>query len=375
MHSFRVVYRRVGLAVGIALLLLIGVTTFTSAAQLTERSIALSNSSLSATGVTYQVTFTAAQSAGAFVVDFCSNTPLVGVECDEPTDFDVTAATSATSGFTDVNALDANTVVVTGTINADAIVSVDLAGLSNPSVAGPLYARIVTYDTAAHADNYTSTNLGTGSVDDGGVAISITSTIGVAGSVLESMTFCISGSAIAADCGSTTTPVLQLGETLDDTVVLVPDEVSEGSMYTQISTNAANGAVVRLKSNATGCGGLKRIGAPAACDIQPALNSGITANEAKFGVKTTTPTNTGTNPNGTFQPVTGSGYNTSTFALNYASDNTTGVTSAFGDPFLDTNGAPVNNKNMQLIFGASINKSTPAGVYTTDLNLIATGRF
>ncbi len=80
---------------------------------------------------------------------------------------------------------------------------------------------------------------------------------------------------------------------------------------------------------------------------------------------------------GTYQPVALSGYNNSTFALNFTSgaNPSTGVTSTFGDPFLDTAGAPANNKNMQLTFGATIADNTPAGAYSTDLSLIATGKF
>lgn len=376
MISFKLCNRQsVSLLVIVALLCAVTAPALTLAAQLTERSIALTSASVDATDVTYDIHFTAAGAADAFVIDFCSNTPLIGETCDAPDDFDASGATSATVGFTDVSALDANTVVVTGTIAAEDEVVVALDGVDNPSVAGPVYARIVTYDTDTHADAYDSENLGTGNVDEGSIAVSITPTIGVSGSVLESMTFCVSAAAITTDCGTTTPPVLKLGETVGDVVALVSSEVSDGSIYTQMSTNAVSGAVVRLKSNTTGCGGLRRAGAPTACNITPALNTGISAGEAKFGVKTAATTNTGSNPIGTLQPVSGSGYNNSTYALNYVAGNATGVTSEFGDPFLDTNNAPANNKNMQLTFGASVSSSTPAGQYSADINLIATGKF
>ncbi len=359
----------------VALVVATVVPALVMAAQVTERSIALSNSSAAATNVTYQANFTSVGSAGAFVIDFCSDSPVIGETCTAPTGFDAAAAASTTVGFTDVSALDANTIVVAGTIGASTAITVDVTGITNPTSAGPLYARIITYDTDVNADAYTSTNLGTGNVDDGGLAISITSSVGVSGAVLESLTFCVSGVAPTTNCGGTTAPVLKLGETVGDIVALSADAVSEGSIYTQISTNAENGAVVRLKSSATDCGGLKRAGSPAACDILPALTGGIAIGEAKFGVKTATATNTGTNPNGTFQPVTGSGYNNTTYALNYISGNATGVTSNFGDPFLDTDNAPVNNKNMALTFGVSVTNSTPAGLYSADLSMIAVGKY
>ncbi len=367
---------RVRSACAAVLLMLVAVMpALVSAAQVTERSIALSSSSAGATGVTYQVNFTAVGGAGAFVVDFCSNSPVIGQSCTAPTGFTAAAAASTTSGFTDVTG-GTNKVVVAGTINAEDEVSVALTGITNPAAAGPLYARVVTYDTDAHADAYTSTNLGTGNIDDGGVAISITPTIAVSAAVLETMTFCIAKNTIDENCDLTgnEAPTLRLGETVGDDVVLTTN-VSTGQIHTQISTNAATGAIVSLKSNATNCGGLLRAGAPTACDILPALATDIANGEAKFGVKTATATDTGTGATGAFQPYSGSGYNASTFALNFVDGNATGITSTYGDPFLDTNNAPVNNKNMALTFGAAVSNNTPAGLYSADLSLIATGKF
>jgi len=353
------------------------VPAIVSAAQLTERSIALSSSSVSSTNVTYEVNFTSVGAAGAFIIDFCSDSSIINQTCTTPTDFDVTAVSSTTSGFTDVADLDANTIRVTGTIAATTAITVELDGIDNPSVDGPMYARILTYTDATGANAYTSTVAGT-YIDDGGAAVSITDTIGVSGSVLESMTFCVSGEAIAEDCDTSGNDpaTIQLGETVGSTVALTPDSVSTGSIFTQISTNADSGAVVSLKSSALACGGLIRAGSPAECDIAPALATDIAAGEAKFGVKTTTATATpSSDATGTYQPVSGSDYNNTTFAFTYVSGDATGVTSPFGDPFLDTATAPVNNMNMELSFGVSITNSTPAGLYSVDLSLIATGKF
>lgn len=349
-----------------------------SAAAVTQRSIALSSSSVSATGVTYQVNFTSAGSAGAFVIDFCSDTPVIGQSCASPAGFSASGAASTTSGFTDVSALDANTVVVTGAIAATTAISVDLTGITNPSAAGPMYARVLTYASDTHADGYTSANPAVvgAPIDTGSVAISITNTIGVSGAVLESLLFCVSGAEIDEDCTNTTSPVLALGETVGATKALVASAVSTGDVYTQISTNAVGGAVIRLKSNATGCGGLLRAGAPSACDIEPALIGGIVPGQARFGVMTSDSTDTpDTDASGFLLPVTGSGYNNSTYALNYDEDDEAGVTSLYGDPFLDTDDAPANNKNMRLTFGASVSNQTPAGNYSANLSMIATGKF
>ena len=383
MKSIKLFDRRVVfVVVAFALLLATIVPAIVSAAQLTGRSIALSSSSVAAEDVSYTATFTTTASAAAFVIDFCSDSPVIGQECTEPTDFTVAGATSSTVGYTDVDVLDVNTLMVTGAVALPAAteVAVTIDGIDNPSVSGPLYARIVTYDLATNADDYDSEDLGTGSLDQGGAAVYINNTIGVAGAVLESITFCVSGEAIDKDCDVTGNlpPTIKLGETVvGDVVALSAGTVSEESIFTQLSTNAVSGAVVSLKSSALGCGGLMRAGAPTACDILPALDTGIDAGEAKFGVRTGTVTNSvgATDPVGTLRAVPTSDYNASTFTLNYIEDDETGVTSTFGDLFLDTAGLPANNKNMEITFGASISNSTPAGLYSVDIGLIATGKY
>lgn len=352
-------------------------SSYASAAQITSRSIALTSSVAGAANVSYTVNFTAATAAGAVVLDFCSNSPFIPSTCTAPTGMDASTAASSTSGFTDVTPTTSK-VTVAGTITAGQNVSFVLSGIKNPTTAGTFYARIITYDTKANALLYdnTATSLNSGNEDTGGVALNLTDQIGVSAAVLETMTFCVAGQTISDNCNLTgnTKPTLQLGQTVGNTIALDPTVVSTGNVFTQISTNAVGGAVVSMKSNATSCGGLLRAGDATACDIAPAQNTDITAGQAKFGVKTTAATN-GTQGAGTLEPVTGSYYSNTAFGMHYVAGNATGVTGPYGDPFLDTASAPANNKNMQLIFGASASNSTPAGNYSADISLIATGTF
>ncbi len=362
------------IAGAIALLLAMILPTLVSADQITSRSVELSSSSAQATPVTYQVKFTSVGAAGAFVIDFCDESPLIGSTCTPPTGFSASAANSSTVGFTDVSALDANTLVVTGTIGASTAITVDLDDITNPDDAGTIYARILTYANDTTADAYTSTTPGT-YVDDGGVAIPITDTASVSGAVLEALQFCVSGATITANCASAdaTAPVLRLGEDVGGVVALQPGTISEGDIFTQISTNAASGAVVTLKSN-NECGGLKRVG-ETVCDIAPAATA-VTGTSSTFGMKIFSDTDPGgVTPSGTFQIAGGSIYDGTDFLFNFDDGDTTGVTSTYGDPILNTNSLPAYNKNMRLNFGASANVNTPAGNYATDLSLIATGTF
>ena len=376
--------RRVGSFFAVAALVLATITpglvpAFASAAQVTERSVSLSSSSAQATDVTYSVTFKPVAAAGAYAIEFCSNTPLINTACTAPAGLDVTSPTTATSGFTvaqttaSAAAADHNALAVTGALSAGVSQTVEIAGIDNPDTAGAVYARIVTYgggSAGTSAAAYESETLGSNVVDQGGAAFSITNTVGVSGAVLETMTFCVSGAAIT-NCTSTTSPTVKLGNVVGDATVLDSNDVYEGSIYSQISTNAASGAVVNLKSSAAGCGGLLRAGAPSACDIAPAT-TGITQGQALFGITVTGAT---ADANGAFAIASGSIYDASAFKINYAANQLTGVTSPYGDPVLDTAGAPANLKNAQLTFGASVSNNTPAGLYSADFSLIATGKF
>jgi hypothetical protein len=380
MKSMRVFNYRAGyLAASAALLLATFLPAFASADQVTSRSIQLSSASVNATAVSYTVNFTATKAAGAFVLDFCSDSPVIGQACAAPTGFNASTVATATSGFT-IGTLTTpanNKIAVTGAMTAGQNVSVVLTGIANPTAAGPLYARIVTYTNATDAAGYTSANpdVVAAHIDDGGVAMDITPTVGVSGAVLESMTFCVSAALITDDCITTTPPVLKLGEPVGTTTALDSTHLSTGDLYTQISTNATSGAVVNLKSNAAGCGGLINSSNPSGCYILPALKADFAAGTAKFGVKVVATADTGTAPGGVFEAVAASGYNATTYALNYAAADASGITSTFGDPLLDTGGAPANGKNMQLTFGASVSNATPAGNYSADLGMIATGKY
>ena len=351
-----------------------GFSALASAAPLTERSVQLSSASAAATQVNYSFEFTTDAAAEAMVIDFCTNAPQVGDPCSAPAGMTVDSSTVTTPGYVK-SAIDANTVAVASTLAPSATARFSLEGVTNPSASGLVYARIVTYDTLAHAQAYDSENLGEGSVDGGTIAFSITDTIGVSGSVMESVTFCVSGKEIGPNCTGVERPVLRLGEEIGDMVALTPLAVSEGNIYAQVSTNAANGVMINLKSNAANCGGLKRAGDTEACDIKPALADGVAAGEARFGVKVVAAADTGTAPTGTLRAAGGSLYGASRFSLNFVAGDGSGVTSVFGDPFLDTDGAPANNKNVALTFGVSVSNETPAGLYAADLSLIATGKF
>ena len=389
MSSFKVFARQanrmvVAIAVLVSAVVPALVPSLASADQLLDRSIQLSSSTIKATNVSYTVNFKTVKAAGAIVLDFCQDSPLVGTTCTAPLGFTAAGAAldsaSTTAGYAVTGTPGASTVKLTKTINAGDTLSFVLTGITNPDGAGSLYARILTYTDSTAASSYTDTAPGTYE-DNGSVAMSITNNVAVSGAVLESMTFCVAKATITSNCANANAnpPTLKLGQDLGNGVVALGTTTSTGTLDTQITTNAVNGAVIYLKSNAVNCGGLKLVGStdPNNCFIAPAGTTGtIGAGDAKFGVKlgTAFATSGVTDANGTIQAASAT-YDTTNYRLNGVANNNTGVTSTYGDAFLNTNDLPVNNQNMTLTFGAQVNNNTPAGLYSADLSLIATGKF
>lgn len=390
MTSLKTANRRVGSFFAVAALALATITpglvpAFASAAQLTERSVELSNSSKEMTGVDYTVKFTSGTTdAAAVVLEFCSNSPLIDTACTAPVGFSATSATA--TGFTP-SQLDptprANAIVLAGTIVDAGETTIPLANVTNPDNAGALYVRIATYETAENAEAYVSATASTltGAVDQGSAAVSITDSIGVSAAVLESMTFCVSGIQIELDnCttatpGGLTAPTLKLGEDNSGVIALDQAHLSEGSIYTQLSTNAVGGAAVNLKSS-NDCGGLKRANV-STCDIAAAntATGNAALGQARIGVAVDA-ADVAPGALGTYA-IAGGGspfYSLADFKLNYTSGGASGITSPFGDPILQSV-STISNKNAKLTFAASVNAQTPAGLYANDYSLIATGKY
>lgn len=381
-HGFkRVAYTMIALALTVTALLP-SLNQTASAAQLVNRSMQMSNSAPSATGVSYLVTFTPATAAQSMVIDFCGDSPILGSACDVTTNattglpsFDASGATLTAGSLTSWT-MTATTTRVKLTKAAGAAtgtgspISFTINNVASINVARSFYARITTYTDIAYGSYVSPTSLGT-YADYGGIALSTANTISVTARVMETLVFCVSGAAPTSSCGGTSTPSVTLGhgspavidaQTVDTNASVTPT-------YTQLSTNAASGATVRMK-NANACGGLSKDGGTT-CDIA-ATNAGATAaaiaaGSAKFGLGVGAGSGgTGTvTPNAKYAASTGYGMDPS---------GSTGVTSTYGDAVMAST-APVSNVNNQLTFAATAGTTTPAGVYTATLTLIATGIF
>lgn len=382
-----------GLAVGVTAPSL-AIFAPVSAAQLTSgaTSIEMSSSTPSQTGVSYKVTFTpqTTEASGVVYVDFCSNSPLDGDICNDAytgvpnvTSVAGPATTSAvTAGDGQVH-----TIKLTGqTLTSGTAFSATFTGITNPTTAGTFYARVY---TGATGYTYTpaATNGGTptstGYADYGGVAMSTASVVSVTARVMPTLTFCVSSGTgangatnpITANCGGTVAPNITIGHGAQN--VLSSSQIDTYSVFSQLSTNATAGAIIRADINNSGtntCGGLLLTGA-AACSAGnyiPPVNSGsasggtISAGTAAFGLSVA---------NGTGGTGTVSAFGCYASAA-YCMDTTasTGVASTFGSEVASSTG-PVSNVNNQYTFGATASNTTPAGIYTANMSLIATGTF
>lgn len=338
------------------------------AASLTTQSLSLSSDAKGEINVHYTLDFTAeTNGTNAVVVEFCKNSSVVTDTCETVGGLDVTAV--ATTGSDTVSRLFGQAVLIdlSATANASDTVSVELTGITNPYDPGTMYARIVTYANATDAGGYESGTPGT-HLDDGGVVLSISDGVAVGGAVLETLEFCASGSTFdGSGCaGTLTNPNMDLGGGNG-----LGTNVTTASVYTRVSTNAASGAVVSLKSNMMGCGGLALNNDPYySCYIEPLTAAGpITGGAAKFGLKL------GTITGGTGAITPAGSYGQTDYFMHYVSGDSSGVTSFAGDPIYTTDNAPLSGGEAELIFGANRADTTPAGDYGAVLSLLATGKF
>lgn len=390
MKISRLLDRRAGFSIASFLLLAAMIApsilpVFASAATLTARSVAMSSSATSAAGAQYTVSFGTSATTSAVIIDWCSDSPIIGVACTAPTGFN---AGSATVAFTSAGYKLAGTVSTTGTTAAHTVISgttaasgagtmtFTLTTITNPSTLGSFYARIYTYPSTT--TGYTSaTNYGT-ATDTGGVAMATTNAIGVSAAVKEALTFCVTAASPTAACANaaSSVPGIVLGH---GTPLALDSSATDTAInYAEISTNASGGAIVYMTNSNTTCGGLRRVSAGATlCDIAPqttAASAPSILGTAKFGMNVGAQDNSLSGATGTI--AASAPYSTaSQYGMNWVSGNATGVGSTYGDPIFNTSGAPISNVFVPLTFAASVSNATPAGLYSATMNLVATGTF
>lgn len=441
-----------------ALLVVAGMPFFTqgraSATQMANRSIQLSDASPSGTsitsgvgsgvGVTYQVSFKAFNNAASMIIDFCPASPIINDPCTTPTGMNVSGATlqnvtgavgAAGFGWTISGSGGHILLAHTDGNSAHDITAGDqvfrIVGVTNPSSvapqgtslpAGTFYARMYTYADSA-ATGYTSvTNTGPSSgptaiVDYGGIALATASTVTISARVQEQLSYCVTSAPNSTwtDCSDNTVgsnlPSLKIGHGSATSPYLDDQQVDASTVYTQLSTNATQGAIINMRNSNLTCGGLSA-DAGATCAIPP-INAGaatvggspMTPGTAAFGLSVGIGTNHDASSKGSVSPDskyynaahTSQTINPANQAsvnpdLYFGMDNTTAtastgstgplspytyngaVTGLFGSTIAKSPG-PTYRIDQLLTFAAAASLTTPAGIYTANITLVATGTF
>jgi hypothetical protein len=385
-----------------------------SAAQVANRSIKISDAAASGTSittgvgsgtnVTYRVSFDATVAAESLIVEFCQETPLMNGPCTRPTGMDTTATAFASvtgnlgTGWTLTNSTNGALKLANDANSAHDIASgtqsFDITGVTNPSTVGTFYARIYTFTNNTWG-SYAGPTAAGNFVDFGGIALSTVNVITITARVQEQLTFCVTKADPAGwntthDCSdpvvgsSGNLPAVVLGHVQNGIQVLDSGAVDTGTIYSQLSTNATNGAVIRLRNSNLTCGGLSADNGTT-CAI-PAHNAGsgagasiMNAGTAAFGLFVADST-LGTNGIGALTPAAAyhnASHVTVPTDVWYGMDTTTAnnnTTSTFGSTLSDTS-SPIYRINTAYTFAATAALTTPAGIYTANLSMIATGTF
>lgn len=331
-------------------------------AGLGTRYIQMSNTANGATATVYKVgltTVTNNQTIGSVVIDFCSNSPIIGDSCTAPTGFDSVDASlgvyNITGGITgltvDATNSTANHVVLTRTAAAVAngTHTFELGngtnGITNPTNTNTtFYAKISTHTG-------TTGGVDTAGTDAGGVALSTANQLSLTAKVQETLTFCVYTS---GTCGGGGTAVI-LG---DANGVLL----STATHYTDtaefdIASNAQSGVAVKLKGGLLTSGANNITSSGTSCTA----DSNSTAVE-QFGFRLST---VGAGQTADSDYGCSSGNHTFDTALT----NTT-----YGQNVATTAGA-TDSSTTEIEFTAKAAGTTEAGIYTSTLTMIATATY
>lgn len=364
------------------------------AAQVQTRSIQMSNSTVGQTNVQYTIKFNVATTSTSptvkgILIDMCSNSPIVGVACTAPTNFNWTTGVPAVTAGSTIGANNLsswtaakpanNTFTLTSatgvTTTAGDTVTIVLSGVTNSSQLGTFYGRIITFSDTAAVSSYNSGNGidWPGYVDYGGVALSTTNNLIISAKVQEQLTFCVYTS--GTNCANGTMSAINLPTDPDAALSPTTTEINNTPRFS-LSSNALGGVTVKMKG------------------FNPANPAGPAYSTLTSGAFTITPYGNGngicTANNGTssveqfgmkISPAAGITAATpyACAAGQYGWDSTgnvnaDNVTSPYGDMVATTSG-PQEEAQSTIEFAAKSALTTEAGLYTIGLNFIATGTY
>jgi hypothetical protein len=339
---------------GVAAILLALLPLQAYAGQITTRSLTISNSAISATGVSDTIAFTVPNvgsgNVGSINFQYCTT---ASGTCTAPTGLSTSSATltaqTGASGFT-INTATAGAPYITRTaaaITAGTALSYTLGGITNPSSLGTFYVRITTYTAAA---------LGGTATDTGTVAASTANTITLNATVPETLAFCVYNTGgTCADSSTTTVNLGVLGATVTGT----------GTSQFAASTNAGTGYIITY-TGTTLTSGANTIpvytAAASPADGTSGFGMNLRSNSYSNGTSTVT---IGADV------VNGSAPSIGTYATGYGTANTFNFVASTPTTVAQSSG-PTNNNTFTASYIANIGGAQAAGLYTTTLTYICT---
>jgi hypothetical protein len=209
--------------------------------HLLDRSDELSDSlqGVTATNVVgFQIAGTTA-TLGSVEIQFCSNSPIIGIPCTPPTGLDTSAAVlsdqSGNTGFAISGLSNANTLILTRPPAAGNNLdnSYQFDGIVNPTTLGAYYVRLTVFPTPDASGLPTA---------GGGVALSTTNSLNVNSIVPPFLEFCSAITITDHDCA-------QASGNYVDFSSLNPNQTSSGTSEFTAATNAKNGYAVTVQGD------------------------------------------------------------------------------------------------------------------------------
>lgn len=319
-----------------------------AAAELTDRSIKISNTDAAEDSVAYGVTFSTATTGmlGSILIQFCSNSSIVVDVCDAPDGFSAAGAALAgqhgATGFSLASGGAANELLLTRppSMQAPIDASYDFTGVTNPFTGGSYFARILTYPTSDATGAFT---------DAGGLALYYRPSLGISAEVPPFLKFCVGQTIEDFDCTTATEPYSDLG-------VLAPKATSLAQSQALVATNAGGGYSMWVLGTTMTSGN----------NVLSAMQDEESrAGTSQFGI----------NLRANTDPIVGAdptGPGVAAIAANYNKPNL--FRFASGDT-LATTTAPDDFRKYTISYIVNVANNQPGGVYSTTLTYITLANF
>lgn len=321
-----------------------------SAAQITTRSLTLSDSLAGHHGTTYKLAFTAGSASfiGSIEFQFCQNSALLEDPCVAPYGLDVLNANvvgqTGTAGFFKSSSSSVNDFIVNQSpplfINAGTAITFTLDNVINPTNEGSYYVRILTYP---------NTTASGAPVDFGAMAFPINPGFNVSTEVPPYLTFCGGVSISGFDCSTANDSVIDFGQ-------FSPAVTSAGQSQLVAATNAGSGYAIYVNGTTMTSGN----------NILPAMqNDTSKVGTSQFGINL----RNNTTPN-IGEDVTGPG--TGTVSSSYNQVNKYRFTAGEN---IATATQVQDYRKYTVSYVVNVDKNQAPGVYSTTLTYVCLANF